>query len=228
MLSDDDTGEDIVVPEPDWFRRDEEFRTILPRQADRTKLAKGGITDVDSLLRHFPRRWVDPGQFTDIRALGTLEEGTDVVLHVTVADVASRRMKNRRGTISTVSVTDSAGGFVDVVFFNQPWIGRVLTAETRILVSARIKYYRGRVQLSSPTLLTGDGRIADDERTGRHLDALTFPAGTGLSHGRQGDEHADAHSHHDGARHGLRRMVRGHDPRTPATRAEPRRPAGGL
>ena len=166
MLSDDDTGEDIVVPEPDWFRRDEEFRTILPRQADRTKLAKGGITDVDSLLRHFPRRWVDPGQFTDIRALGTLEEGTDVVLHVTVADVASRRMKNRRGTISTVSVTDSAGGFVDVVFFNQPWIGRVLTAETRILVSARIKYYRGRVQLSSPTLLTGDGRIADDERTG--------------------------------------------------------------
>ena len=76
------------------------------------------------LLRHFPRRWVDPWQFTDIRELGKLEEGTDVVLHVTVVDVASRRMKNRRGTISTVSVTDSAGGFVDVVFFNQPWIGK--------------------------------------------------------------------------------------------------------
>ncbi|SMY11252.1 ATP-dependent DNA helicase RecG [Brevibacterium jeotgali] len=165
-MSDDDTGDDVVVPEPDWFRRDEDFRTILPRPADRTKLAKGGITDVDSLLRHFPRRWVDPGEFTDIRALGMLEEGTDVVLHVTVVEVASRRMQSRRGTISTVSVTDSAGGFVDVVFFNQPWIGKILTAETRILVSARIKHYRGRVQLSSPTLLTGDGRIAEDERTG--------------------------------------------------------------
>lgn len=152
--------------DPDAFRRAHDFHELVPKPADRKVLAKAGIADIDSLLRYFPRRWVDPGTFTQIRGLSALEEGEDVVLHVTVVSVASRRMQSRRGTISTVSVTDHEGGFVDAVFFNQPWIGSRLTEGLRILLSAKIKHYRGRVQLSSPSLLTADGRIAEDQDTG--------------------------------------------------------------
>ncbi|GAA2103648.1 ATP-dependent DNA helicase RecG [Brevibacterium salitolerans] len=139
---------------------DREFARIVPKAKDRTLLETVGVTSVEDLLRRFPRRWIDPGEFTSIAGLRELEEGTDAIIHASVVSVDTRQMHSRRGSITTVVLADGTQDTVDAVFFNRPWMGAQLTQDSRILVSARIKHYRGRLQLSSPTLLTGDGQIA--------------------------------------------------------------------
>src|SRR5699024_3123171 len=102
----------------------EEARAEVFAQAagrSRKALVTAGIRDLDGLLRHLPHRWIDPGTFTDIRGLEKLPDGEDVVLHVTVVDISSRRMQNRKGQLTTVTVTDN-DRTTDAVFFNQQWL----------------------------------------------------------------------------------------------------------
>ena len=136
--------------------------TVFTRAAGRSAkaLTTAGIRDLDGLLRHLPHRWIDPGTFTNIGGLARLPEGEDVVLHVTVVDISSRRMQNRKGQLTTVTVTDNDGGVTDAVFFNQQWLVKSFEPGSRLLMTARIQHYRGRLQLGSPTVLTADGEVA--------------------------------------------------------------------
>ncbi|WP_051298047.1 ATP-dependent DNA helicase RecG [Brevibacterium album] len=138
------------------------FGSIVGRTQDRKLLESAGVTGTEELLRRFPRRWVDPGRFTEIRTLSEYEEGTDVIIHASVLSVGTRRMQSRKGSITTVVLADEHGGTVEAVFFNRAWMGSRLEQGTRVLVSAKTKSYRGRLQLTSPVLLTGDGQIATD------------------------------------------------------------------
>ena len=140
----------------------EEARAEVFAQAagrSRKALVTAGIRDLDGLLRHLPHRWIDPGTFTDIRGLEKLPDGEDVVLHVTVVDISSRRMQNRKGQLTTVTVTDN-DRTTDAVFFNQQWLVKSFEAGSRLLMTARIQHYRGRLQLGNPTVLTADGEVA--------------------------------------------------------------------
>ena len=57
-------------------------------------LAKLGLTSVGDLLRHYPRRYGTPGEFTDIRSLRTGEHVT-VMAEVRSATVRSTRWRRR-------------------------------------------------------------------------------------------------------------------------------------
>jgi ATP-dependent DNA helicase RecG len=109
------------------------------------KLAKHrGLTVVGDLLEFWPRRYLE-----HTADLGTLHVGMYVVAVATVKTAATRSMKNRRGEMLTVTITDGAHE-VDLVFF-KAWGHRdALVPGTTALFAGTVGMYRGRWQLAHP------------------------------------------------------------------------------
>ena len=85
---------------------------------DRTAkvLEKGlGLTTVGDLLGHFPRRYVERGELTDINQL---LEGEEATILAEISKVSLRRASGR--TILEVILTDGSATMT-LTFFNQPW-----------------------------------------------------------------------------------------------------------
>ena len=102
---------------------------------------------VGELLGHYPRRYAKRGEFTD---LASLREGEDVTVLARVATVTSRRMTNRPGRVTEVTVTDGRGRLV-LTFFrkNGYWESR-LTPGTYGLFAGKISTFKGKRQLAHP------------------------------------------------------------------------------
>src|SRR3954463_10285660 len=69
---------------------------------------------VRDLLRHYPRRYARRGEMA---RLDDLRKGDQVTILAQVRSVTSRRMRQRHGTITEVTVGDGAGE-MRLVFFN--------------------------------------------------------------------------------------------------------------
>jgi ATP-dependent DNA helicase RecG len=69
---------------------------------------------VRDLLRHYPRRYARRGEMAK---LDDLQVGDRVTVLAQVRSVNTRPMRNRRGTITEVTVGDGAGS-MKLVFFN--------------------------------------------------------------------------------------------------------------
>jgi len=122
-------------------------------------LSKGlGVTTVDDLLRHYPRRYVDRGMLTD---LASLREGETVTVVADVREVTTRRMQQRKGTIIEAIITDGTGE-LRLTFFNQRWRSQSLRAGRRGLFSGEVGSFRGRRQLSHPQVKLFPDGIDDD------------------------------------------------------------------
>ena len=106
-----------------------------------------GIETVDDLLRHYPRRYIDPGELTD---LGSLQVGEHVTVFAEVVSASNRRMQQRKGTITEVVVSDGVGR-ISLVFFNQPWrVDREFRVGRRGLYAGTVSAYGGARQLAHP------------------------------------------------------------------------------
>lgn len=106
-----------------------------------------GIVTVDDLLRHYPRRYIDPGELTDLDALVV---GEHVTVLAEVVSATTRRMQQRKGTITEVVVSDGVGR-VSLVFFNQPWrVDREFRVGRRGLFAGTVSAYGGTRQLAHP------------------------------------------------------------------------------
>ena len=106
-----------------------------------------GIETVDDLLRHYPRRYIDPGDLTD---LDSLQVGEHVTVLAEVVSATTRRMQQRKGTVTEVVVSDGRGR-ISLVFFNQPWrADREFRVGRRGLFAGTVSAYGGTRQLAHP------------------------------------------------------------------------------
>jgi ATP-dependent DNA helicase RecG len=144
------------------------LKGVGPKKA--TGLETAEITTVLDLLTHYPRRYIDRTREASIADLGEGEEG---MVLVTIDDVSSRRMRNRR-TMVNVQVTDGSGRMT-LTFFNQPWRERQLHEGMQAIVFGKMDDYRGGRQMANPIVdLIGDrtGRIVpvypQSEKAGIH------------------------------------------------------------
>ncbi len=134
-----------------------------------------GMTTVDDLLRHYPRRYAERGTLTE---LSTLEEGSSVTVLADIEQVTVRQMQQRRGTILEAVVTDGRGQ-LSLTFFNQKWRERELRPGRRGLFAGQISSFRGKRQLAHPQcLLLPDGVDDDPEAIAAFAGALipVYPA----------------------------------------------------
>ncbi|HEX6501273.1 MAG TPA: ATP-dependent DNA helicase RecG [Micromonosporaceae bacterium] len=113
-----------------------------------------GLETVGDLLYHFPRRYDQRGEHTDIRSLAVGEQVT-VLGQVQNANV--RPMRARRGQLLEVTVGDGTGAVLGLTFFNQPWRERDLRPGRWGLFAGKVTEFRGRRQLNGPDyVLLGD------------------------------------------------------------------------
>ncbi|WP_210602683.1 ATP-dependent DNA helicase RecG [Brevibacterium oceani] len=125
------------------------------RPGDRKNLAKRGVHTVTDLFRFFPRRYLVPGERTE---LGALPLGETAIIQAEVISVNTRRMKQRRGTITEVIVHDGQQS-MKIAFFNQHWLEKTLTPGLTVVFGGKVESYRGQLTLASPAWLN---RTEDD------------------------------------------------------------------
>ena len=104
------------------------------------------LRTVGDLLRHYPRRYAERGELTD---LADLRIGEDVTVLAEVRSVTRRPMRQRRGTLLEAVVGDGRRS-LKLTFFNQPWRERDLKVGVRGLFSGKVTDFRGTRQLNSP------------------------------------------------------------------------------
>ena len=124
-------------------------------------LSKMGMSTVEDLLRYYPRRYVQRGQLTD---LATLRVGDTATVFAEVASVNARPMRNRRGTMVEVVVTDGRGR-LSLTFFGQQWLQRQFVPGRQGMFAGTVTEFRGTRQLSHPEyVLAPLGDDLDEEQ----------------------------------------------------------------
>ena len=132
---------------------------------------------VGDLLRHYPRRYAERGELTDVAGL---ELGEHATVLAQVERASKRTMRNRRGTILEVRITDGHRPLT-CTFFNQAWRERELLPGRSGLFAGKVNAFRGNLQLLNPEyqLLDED---SDESTVDEFANALipVYPAAAGL------------------------------------------------
>ncbi|MEO8093965.1 MAG: ATP-dependent DNA helicase RecG, partial [Pseudolysinimonas sp.] len=105
-----------------------------------------GYTTVGEFLTHYPRRYARRGELT---ALNELKVDESVTIVAEVRSVMERPMRQKRGSILEVSITDGRG-FLTLTFFNQKWRANELKPGVRGIFAGKVGEYRGVRQLAHP------------------------------------------------------------------------------
>jgi ATP-dependent DNA helicase RecG len=150
-----------------------------------TALGKLGLTTVGDLLGHYPRRYADPGALTDIAAL---EVGEHVTILARVEQATVRPMRNRKGALMEVVVTDG-NSRLSLTFFGKHR-GSLFNHEKRLVPGAKglftgtVGLYRGTRQLTHPdfTLMGEESDLDSDEALLEHATKPIpiYPAAAGI------------------------------------------------
>jgi ATP-dependent DNA helicase RecG len=150
-----------------------------------TALGKLGLRTVGDLLGHYPRRYADPGALSDIAAL---QVGEHVTILARVEQATVRPMRNRRGALMEVVVTDGSSR-LSLTFFGKHR-GSLYNHEKRLVPGAKglftgtVGLYRGARQLTHPdfTLMGEESDLDSDEALLEHATKPIpiYPAAAGI------------------------------------------------
>ncbi|MGA0566327.1 ATP-dependent DNA helicase RecG [Rathayibacter sp. KR2-224] len=105
-----------------------------------------GHRTVGDLLMHYPRRYAHRGELTKLADLPTDE---DVTIVAEVQRCTSRPMRQRRGSILEVIISDGTGS-MSLTFFNQAWRANELVPGRRGIFAGKVNRYKGAPQLTHP------------------------------------------------------------------------------
>ncbi|WP_277211711.1 ATP-dependent DNA helicase RecG [Isoptericola croceus] len=144
-------------------RLTEPLATTLGKRAA-GPLAKMGLETVDDLLRHYPRRYGEPGRLTD---MDRLQLGEHVTVMARVASATVRQMRSRGGALLQATVTDGRHE-LSLTFFAKR-AGALRPHEDKLrpgrsgLFTGVVSEYRGTRQLTHPDYILVGVDADDDE-----------------------------------------------------------------
>jgi len=108
------------------------------------KLAKLGVRTIRDLLYFFPNRHVD---YSKLKSVSQLSEGTEETI---IANVWEAQESYLGGRKSSEAIVGDSTGNVRAVWFNNPYVAKSLRANTRIVLSGRVRLFNGRFVFESP------------------------------------------------------------------------------
>ncbi|MBM7805511.1 ATP-dependent DNA helicase RecG [Geodermatophilus bullaregiensis] len=151
---------------------DTDLSRVLGAKTARAMADSLDLRTVRDLLRHYPRRYARRGEMT---RLDDLQVGDRVTVLAQVRRVTTRRMRNRPGSLTEVTVGDGAGE-MQLVFFNRKH-GQLREGAWG-LFAGTVGEYRRSKQFAHPDfhLISGD----DDEDWARALIPI-YPASKDVS-----------------------------------------------
>ncbi len=134
-------------------RLDEPLERLLGTRTAKSLAALDLVTAGD-LLRHYPRRYGTPGEFSDI---GRLHLGEHVTVMAEIRQATVRPMRNRGGSLLEAVVTDGKDTLALTFFAKRTGILRMHEDKLRPgrtgLFTGTVGEYRGRRQLTHPDYL---------------------------------------------------------------------------
>lgn len=109
-------------------------------------LKRLGILTVRDMLYHFPTRYEHSG---DQKTIGGLVAGAEVMLFGTIRKPATRKTWKSRRAISEATLEDGTGK-IKIMWFNQPYIAKLLEDGALVKVSGRVEGKDGKLYLANP------------------------------------------------------------------------------
>jgi len=158
---------------------DEPLGTLLGTRTANS-LAKLGLATVEDLVRHYPRRYSSPGEFTDMTEL---RDGEHVTVMAEVRTATIRQMHSRGGAMLEVMVTDGHLSLSLTFFAKRAGVLRMHEDKLRPgrvgLFTGTVGSYKGKRQLVHPDyLIVGiDAADADEATVEASKPIPIYPAG---------------------------------------------------
>jgi ATP-dependent DNA helicase RecG len=119
-----------------------------------------GIHTAGDLLRHYPRRYYERGQLTN---LAELRVGEHVTLQVKVVSVKAHQIRPKLHKTDVV-VTDGTGRLT-ATFFNRKDLPHRLRVDQDIMLAGQVEKFRTTLQLKQPEIELDADAMVDDAGT---------------------------------------------------------------
>jgi ATP-dependent DNA helicase RecG len=126
---------------------DTPLKTVLGEKTAKALATHLDLHTAGDLIYHFPRRYDERGEHTDMREL---QIGEQVTLLAQVQSVSVKPMRARKGNMLEITVGDGSGATLTCTFFNQAWRERDLKRGRWGLFAGKITDFRGKRQLNGP------------------------------------------------------------------------------
>lgn len=136
------------------------------------KFQKLGINTIEDLILYFPRRYND---FTNLMPISNLSAGQVATIQGKILKIKSVSIFRRHINI-TEAIIEDATGKVKAVWFNQPYLVKVLEEGAAVSLSGKIEFYRKGIQISNPMYEKIDA-VGDLTHTGRLVPVYPETAG---------------------------------------------------
>ncbi len=136
------------------------------------------LVTVADLLRHYPRRYAERGELTD---LSRLVEGEEVTVQARIEAVKGRRIPGRKLHILEVVIA-SGQGRASLSFFNQPWREKELLPGRFGFFAGKVTRFRNTLQLNSPDYQLLDSDELSEAEAERYANSIiaVYPAAAGV------------------------------------------------
>jgi ATP-dependent DNA helicase RecG len=109
------------------------------------RLEKLGISTFEDFLYHIPFRYDD---FSLISKINRVQPGEIVTIQGTVSSIANEFTKNFK-RIQKAEIADNTGT-IDVIWFNQPYLTKIIHVQDKIALSGKIDWFLRRLTMQSP------------------------------------------------------------------------------
>jgi ATP-dependent DNA helicase RecG len=109
-------------------------------------LAEMDLHTVEDLLLYFPRAYDDLSQ---LKNLTQVKDGEKATMRGALSGLQNNRVRGRM-TLTKALFFDEKGNGAEVVWFNQPFLARMLPMDTEVIVSGKIQLQYGRITIQSP------------------------------------------------------------------------------
>ena len=126
-------------------------RTVVGGQTAKELTDRLNVATVEDLLRHYPRRYYERGELTD---LSELRPGELVTVQATIRSVSGRQIRSKLHKLDVV-VTDGRAELT-VTFFNQRFREKDLVRGREGFFAGKVEVFNRRLTLTNPEVAVGD------------------------------------------------------------------------
>jgi ATP-dependent DNA helicase RecG len=136
------------------------------------KFEKLGIKTAKDMILYFPRRYND---FTNLAPIANVSVGQVATIQGKILKIKSISIFRRHINITEALVEDGSG-IIKAVWFNQPYLAKVLAEGANVSLSGKIDNYKKGMQISNPMYEKMD-EPGDLTHTGRLVPVYSETAG---------------------------------------------------
>ena len=158
------------------------FRIV---ETQKKALAKMGISTIEDLLYHFPVRYGDTSQVTYIEHLS---KGDKATIFGKISGLKTSKAFIKKIPMSEGVLTDDTGK-IKIVWFNQPYIAKMLHETQMVRVEGKVAERKGELYMSNPKVeaintlpdAVGESLFGNDENADTHVLYPVYPESRGIT-----------------------------------------------